>query len=224
MTETYAADGSPVEFYALLPSMGEPEIIAALVPRGGTLLELGCGAGRLTRPLVGLGYRVVGVDQSAAMLAHVRDARTVLADIETLDLGRTFGGVVLAGHLVNTPDEARRAAFLRTCRRHVAPGGVVVVQRLDPAWLRSAVDGVQEWGGFRIALRDVRRAGAVVSAVSEYATGGRVWRQPWTMRILSDIEIEMALASAGLRVRRWAGRNRTWLAAVPVGSSPETGP
>jgi hypothetical protein len=35
------------------------------------------------------------------------------------------------------------------------------------------------------------------------------------MRILGDIEIELALASAGLRVRRWAGRNRTWLAASP---------
>jgi hypothetical protein len=38
-------DGCAVECYALLPSMGEPEIIAAAVPPGASILELAAGPG-----------------------------------------------------------------------------------------------------------------------------------------------------------------------------------
>ena len=41
-------DGCAVEFYALLPPMGEPEIVHAAVPAGASILELGCGTGRIT--------------------------------------------------------------------------------------------------------------------------------------------------------------------------------
>jgi ubiquinone/menaquinone biosynthesis C-methylase UbiE len=39
---------------------------------GGTVLELGCGTGRLSLPLARAGVPVVGVDRSAAMLAFAR--------------------------------------------------------------------------------------------------------------------------------------------------------
>ena len=44
-------DGCAVEFYALLPAFGEPEIVHAAVPPGASILELGCGTGRILRPL-----------------------------------------------------------------------------------------------------------------------------------------------------------------------------
>ncbi len=66
-------DGCAVEFYALLPSFGEPDIVHGAVPEGSSVLELGCGTGRILRPLARLGHQVLGVDQSAGMLAHVRD-------------------------------------------------------------------------------------------------------------------------------------------------------
>src|SRR5881409_3849958 len=97
-------DGSPVEMYLLLPPGDEPDIIDSAVRLGGSILELGCGVGRVTRVLVERGRPVVAVDESADMLSHVRRAETVLSDIESLDLGRTFDGVVLASHLVNTGD------------------------------------------------------------------------------------------------------------------------
>jgi hypothetical protein len=40
-----APDGCAVELYALLPSMGEPEIVHAAIPAGASILELGAGAG-----------------------------------------------------------------------------------------------------------------------------------------------------------------------------------
>jgi ubiquinone/menaquinone biosynthesis C-methylase UbiE len=38
----------------------------------GAVLELGCGTGRISLPLARAGVRLVGVDRSAAMLAHLR--------------------------------------------------------------------------------------------------------------------------------------------------------
>jgi SAM-dependent methyltransferase len=55
------------------------------VPSGASILELGSGAGRVTHPLVELGYAVTAVDESAEMLARVRGARTVRSTIERLD-------------------------------------------------------------------------------------------------------------------------------------------
>jgi hypothetical protein len=38
-------DGRAVELYALLPPMGEPELVHAAIPAGASILELGPGPG-----------------------------------------------------------------------------------------------------------------------------------------------------------------------------------
>ena len=38
-----APDGCAVELYALLPAMGEPEVVHAAIPAGASILELGAG-------------------------------------------------------------------------------------------------------------------------------------------------------------------------------------
>lgn len=186
------------------------------VPEGAEILELGCGAGRLTHPLVALGHPVVAVDQSEEMLRHVRGAETVLGDIETLELGRRFPCVLLASHLVNA-DDADRAAFLACCRRHVAADGVVLIQRLEPETDWSTLEGrTQERGGVSVTLRDVHLDGRSLSAVAEYRIGDDVWRQPFTSRLLDDEELADELAAAGLRLGRVLDERRTWVAAVPA--------
>jgi SAM-dependent methyltransferase len=69
-------DGCAVDLYALFPPLGEAGIVHAAVPEGASILELGCGTGRILKPLAGLGHRVHGVDDSPGMLA----AGHVLAD------------------------------------------------------------------------------------------------------------------------------------------------
>src|SRR5690349_19566890 len=141
-------DGCAVDLYLRLPVDNEPDVIAAAAPPPATLLELGCGAGRVTRALVARGYAVTAVDESPAMLEHVVGARTVCGPVEALELGETFDVVLLGSFLVHAGDPAVRQALLRTCRRHVAAGGVVLIQREGADWHddvpreRPLLDGV----------------------------------------------------------------------------------
>jgi SAM-dependent methyltransferase len=51
----------------------EAELVADLCRHGGTVLDAGCGTGRVTWRLVELGYAVVGVDSDPRMLSRARD-------------------------------------------------------------------------------------------------------------------------------------------------------
>lgn len=211
-----APDGSPVELYARLVPMGEPEIIHGAVPPYSEILELGCGAGRITHRLLELGHRVVAVDESPEMLAHVRRAEKIRGDIATLNLGRGFDAVVLASNLVNTEEVERRRAFLATCRRHVSDEGVVLIERIDPQ-LHGWVEGSSAMrGGMQIVLRDVEVEGRVVSAAVEYRVDDGSWEHRFTARLLDDRELERALRAAHLGLQAFLDRQRRWLSAVPV--------
>lgn len=81
-------DGCAVELYARLSVGSEPDIIAAAVPAGAHILELGCGVGRVTHPLLERGFTVTAVDESPEMLERVHGARTICSPIEQLETGR----------------------------------------------------------------------------------------------------------------------------------------
>ncbi|MDQ2852789.1 MAG: class I SAM-dependent methyltransferase [Actinomycetota bacterium] len=128
-----------MKIYAALPPHGEADIIHAALPSGATILELGCGTGRIADSLVALGHRVVAVDSSREMLSYLRSAEPVHSTIEALALAERFDGVVLASVLVNTFDPDQRTQFLRTAVRHMAPGATLVVQRHAPGWAETVV-------------------------------------------------------------------------------------
>src|SRR5438128_598118 len=108
-------DGCGVEFYAQLPpGHREADLVAAVAKAGATVLELGAGAGRVTRCLTERGLQVVAVDESAEMLDRIAGTRTVVARIEELDLCMHFDVVMLASHLVNVPDDDAALQLLRT--------------------------------------------------------------------------------------------------------------
>jgi SAM-dependent methyltransferase len=210
-------DGCAVDLYALLPPGSEPDIVHDAVPAGATILELGAGAGRLTHPLVALGHPVVAVDASPDMLAHVRGAETVLGAIETLDLGRRFDAVLLASHLVNAPDDEVVAGFLAACRRHVADGGSVLLQRLDLAWFDTAAPSRRTEAGVTFELGDLSRpAPGLLAATMTYRVGERRWRQSFVSRRVDDAELAALLAAAGLAVDAWLTADRAWVRAVPA--------
>jgi ubiquinone/menaquinone biosynthesis C-methylase UbiE len=102
---------------------------------GDTVLEWGCGTGRVAVPLVESGQRVTGVDINAAMLAVARKrigTRKGLTlrrgDMRTLDLKQRFAlvSVPLGGlqHLATADDVA---AAIANVARHLAPDGVAAL-------------------------------------------------------------------------------------------------
>lgn len=211
MTSEVAPDGSPVWVYLALPPGDAPRLIATAVPSGGSILELGCGTGRVTHPLVAAGFAVTAVDQSPEMLRHVAGAETVLADIETLRLGAQFDAVVLASHLVNTPDPELRRRFWRVCAAHARPGGAVLVERHHPAWVRTARPGRREVGEVAIDIHDVVHDGDLLHAAVTYQVGHREWTQRFTAVALDDPALEDEADRAGLSFVSFLDRGHQWL-------------
>jgi SAM-dependent methyltransferase len=209
---TYAPDGSPVEAFAVLPPGPAPDLLDAVLPPAATVLDLGGGAGRIAHALTAKGHRVVVVDQCQPMLDHVDPSlERHLADIEELDLGRTFDAVVLASFLVNTPHEHQRTEFLATCRRHVAPDGAVYVQRLDPELVPLAVDAESEDAGVTYAMADVRHDGPRFEATMSFRIDDDRWQHRYEGVVLDDDALTEALAPHGLRITRYLDDQRTWV-------------
>jgi hypothetical protein len=130
--------------------------------------------------------------------------------LAALDFGRRFETVVLGSHLVNLPDAQRRAAFLSLVRRHIADGGVGLVEHHPLDWAETAEE-VQPTPGSGVGMEDVRRDPPFVSAVSTFDIGGRFVRQPFTARVLDEAELADELEASGLVVRRRL--SPTWLEA-----------
>jgi len=110
---------------------------ALALPEGARVLDLACGTGDLSRTASRLGYRVVGADLSAGMLA-ANGAATPLVEADGSRMpfaGAAFDGLVCGYALRNFTD---LAATLAECARVVRPGGRLAVLEVDapssPLW------------------------------------------------------------------------------------------
>jgi SAM-dependent methyltransferase len=211
-------DGCAVEFYALLPAFGEPEIVHAAVPPGASILELGCGTGRILRPLAALGHPVTGVDDSEDMLARSPDLPTVYSPIQSLRMDRTFDVVLLASTMINA-DPVTRQGFLATVRHHLHDDGIAVFQQNAPDWF-GTVTGAEpvrdDPGGIRRIIRSARWEPPRMHVEVEYQVGSNVWTHAWTNYQISDKELAGNLAAAGLRQGDWLTNDHTWFTARPA--------
>ncbi len=113
---------------------GEATFVRAYGP--GSVLDAGCGTGRVAIELARHGIDVVGVDVDASMLAtaaeRAPELRWVTADLVGLDLGRTFDVVVMAGNVPHFTPPGTEADLVASVARHVAAGGCLVAGfRLD---------------------------------------------------------------------------------------------
>jgi SAM-dependent methyltransferase len=196
-------DGDVERFYAL--GAAETDALLALcgiVPdEGRTVLEVGCGAGRMTRRLAELFGQVIALDVSAEMLKRAREA---LADRDNVGFlqgnGTDLSGVADQSvdlvfsyiTLQHVPTAEGQLGYVRETARVLRPGGQAALQ-------------VRANGLAPVAL-DL--AGHVLHALQ----GRRTLRREWRGARVSEGDLLTAARCRGARVRLLRhGIRHTWL-------------
>jgi SAM-dependent methyltransferase len=107
---------------------GEAEFVMRWQPA--TVLDAGCGTGRVARELARRGVDVVGVDVDPSMIETARRLSPALewaaADLVGLDLHRSFDVVVMAGNVPLFTPAGTHAALVEACARHLRHGGLLI--------------------------------------------------------------------------------------------------
>src|SRR5205814_920565 len=110
-----------------------------------SVLEPGCGSGRMLDSFARRGVEAVGIDVSPAMIELARRrlgtrAEVVEADMTDFDLGRRFAGAISPINTLLHLTPADLDAHLRCMERHLEPGvrylvqvGVIDAESHDPS-------------------------------------------------------------------------------------------
>lgn len=145
--QAYFDSEGVVEFYARAAAelglwRSEEKIFTRLFKPADTLLELGCGAGRIAIGLHELGYRnLLATDYARAMIARARRLAEVLeysipfrvADATALEFeDNVFDGAIFGFNgLMQIPQAGERLRALREIRRVLRPGAWFVFTSHD---------------------------------------------------------------------------------------------
>lgn len=141
---------------------GEAALVRSFGPS--SVLDAGCGTGRVAIELARHGLEVTGVDIDGSMLDEANrlgpELTWIEADLATLELDRGFDVVVMAGNVPIFCPEATRPALVASCAGHVAAGGVLIA-------------GFQLDRGYGLADYDAACSAAGVVLESRWATWDR---------------------------------------------------
>jgi SAM-dependent methyltransferase len=133
-------------------------------PLGGAILDAPCGTGRYFQPVLAAGRTVVGIDQSAGMLARARTRHPELVlekvGLQKLELDGAFDAAMCidAMEFVCPEDWPRVLARLH---RAVHGNGLIylTVERIDPAEIASAFAEARAAGLPVVRGESIRRGG-----------------------------------------------------------------
>lgn len=114
---------------------GEADLVSALLESygygpGASVLDAGCGTGRVTIELDRRGVSVVGVDLDPHMLTEAESKAPGLCwiqeDLCVLDLDRRFDLTVMAGNVMIFVQPGTEATVLASMARHLVPQGLLL--------------------------------------------------------------------------------------------------
>ncbi|GIE78832.1 methyltransferase [Actinoplanes philippinensis] len=139
-------------------------LFAELVRGRGPVVDVGCGPGRITGFLRGLGVDVFGVDLSPGMVEQARrdhpGLRFEVGSMTALEVADgSLGGVLAWFSLIHVPDEAVPGVLAQFCRV-LAPGGVVLLGFHAGEGVRHVTEG---YGGHPMNVLVHRRSAARVA-------------------------------------------------------------
>ena len=194
----------------------EAETVACLekLARGGPVLELAIGTGRIGLPLAARGLRVDGIEQSAAMIARLRgkpggDAIAItqgnMADVQVSGSYRLI--FVVFNTLYNLLTQADQVRCFENVARHLTDDGVFLVEAVLPDSLYRLRDNqyvdAEAIDAGQVRL-DVGRYDPVTqlldeSHVSLSSRGIRV--SPIVTRYIWPSEMDLMARIAGLRLQ-----------------------
>ena len=220
----------------VVPYRGRPDVaffVEAALEAKGPVLEVGCGTGRVLIPTARAGVAITGLDLSPHMLAVCRErlakepaevqerAQLLEGDMRDFDLGRTFALATIPfrpfQHLTTVADQM---ACLHMIRRHLEPGGRLILDLFNPSLKVLTRDdlGQEVEAGDDFEMpdgRQVKRTSKIVSRdVNEQVTeaeliyyvthpNGREERlvHAFPMRWLYRFEAEHLLVRCGFEVQ-----------------------
>jgi 2-polyprenyl-3-methyl-5-hydroxy-6-metoxy-1,4-benzoquinol methylase len=137
---------------------GEADFVCRFEPA--SVLDAGCGTGRVAIELAARGIDVVGVDLDPTMIGHARvkapELAWIEADLATVDVGRRFDVVVMAGNVMIFVAPRTEAGVIANMARHVEPGGCLIagfqlgrsfgVDAYDAAAAEAGLEPVERFG------------------------------------------------------------------------------
>ncbi|RZQ62983.1 class I SAM-dependent methyltransferase [Amycolatopsis suaedae] len=201
-------------------------VLAELAGEGGSALEFGVGTGRIAIPLAARGVRVTGIDSSSKMLGVLRSndpgatVDTVHATFGGLDLDRRFDLVAgVFNALCCAPTQDEQIEVLRVMRRHLAPGGRIVLETFEPGRhhtrrMTETVTHPLGPGAVLMEQTQIVPEGQLMFLLNTMIDGGTPRVAAGFMRYVWPAELDLMARLAGLRVReRWGGWDRGQLTA-----------
>jgi len=150
MTNPFSDDRMAAGYASARPAV-HPRVIDRVQPwlgpaRMRTAVDIGCGAGLSTQPLLHLADRCVGLDPAEAMVAFARGtvprASFVVARAEALPFAAGSVDLLTAAGSLNYADLDR---FFPEAARVLAPGGALVVYDFSPGRSFPASDRLDRW-------------------------------------------------------------------------------
>ena len=204
--------------------------VLAELARGGPVLELAVGTGRVAAPLAALGVPVAGIELSAAMAARVADkpggpaVAVTIGDMTSTRVPGNFSLVYLVFNTISnvTTQEGQVAVFVNAAA-HLRPGGLFLVEvglpdlrRLPPGQdtVPFTVAPDPAGGGYvGFDQYDVVTQRFTSTHVTVSADGtGSFRRIPF--RYAWPAELDLMARIAGMELRhRWSGWDRSPLTA-----------